>query len=58
MRRKTLGIAIAAFAVASALALPGTAAARSYYLPAYDPTAVVIVSTGDNVAYDVVSWSD
>jgi hypothetical protein len=58
MRRKTLGIAIAALAVASALALPGTAAAHSCYFPAYNPSAIVIVSTSDDLSYDVVSWSD
>jgi hypothetical protein len=55
-RRKTLGIAIAAFAVAGALVLPGTAAAGSYTFPAYNPNAIVIVPTSGDLSYDAVSW--
>jgi len=57
-RRKTLAIAIVTLATAGALVLPGTAAARSYYLPAYNPTVVVDVPPDSGLAVAVVSWSD
>ena len=57
-RRKTLAMVIATLATAGTLVLPGTAATQSYYLPAYKPSVVVVVPTSNDLAYDVVSWSD
>jgi hypothetical protein len=51
-------MAIATLATAGALVLPGPAAAHSYYVPAYNPSVVVVVPASDDLAYDVVSWSD
>jgi hypothetical protein len=57
-RRKSLVTVIATLAVAAGLVLPGTAAARSYQLPAYNSGAYVNVTNGYDLSVDVVSWGD
>ena len=59
-RRKRLLVVVVALATAAGAgaALPGTAAARSYYYPAYNPAVSVDASTNSAVAVEVVSWSD
>jgi hypothetical protein len=59
-RKKAATVVVAALG-AIGLALPATASAaatRSYSLPAYDPTAVVIIDATSTTSVDVVSWSD
>jgi hypothetical protein len=57
-RRKSLMTVIAALATAVGLVLPGTAAARSFSCPAYNPAVSVSVTVGGDAAVDVVSWGD
>ena len=56
-RRKAATVVVAALG-AIGLALPATAAARSYSLPQYNPAMVVVVDTSSTTSVDVVSWSD
>ncbi len=60
MKARTKGATVVVAALgAIGLALPATASAnRSYSLPTYDPTDIVIVSTTTTTSVDVVSWSD
>jgi hypothetical protein len=57
-RRKRLLVVVATLATAAGAVLPGTAAARSNYYPAYNPAVAVSVSTDSTLTVDVVSWSD
>jgi hypothetical protein len=58
-RRKAATVVVAALG-AIGLALPATAAAsaRSYSLPQYNSTMVVVVDTSSTTSFDAVSWSD
>jgi hypothetical protein len=57
-RRKSLATVVATLALAAGLVVPGTAAARSYSCPTYDPSVAVDVSSSGDVTFGVVSWSD
>jgi hypothetical protein len=57
-RRKSLATVIATLAIAGALVVPGTAAARSYSYPVYNPSVSITVTPTADASVDVVSWGD
>jgi hypothetical protein len=57
-RRKRLITFVAAVAATVGLVLPGSAAARSFSCPTYNPAVSVTITSGDDFSLDVVSWGD